>query len=388
MPLPPAPITPSMNVPVAGNSIYTPEQQQRAADAAQLGARSVSTGYLYGIGNQTAQDQMKSVYNDPNTVKNYNGTISTNGPAITVNPYSSNPYFAKPTDPNTPAGAVTSMPTREQTPPPTPTGNPQQDQANLAAWYNQKESPWQNALDLAEQYRNYNNAYTNYASDQGNWVDSQGNPYNGSQGDDHSVNWSKFTAPSWSGPAAYGLAGIKAGQTYDDQNQAQVVLQRLKQFDPNASLVQVPSPYEGGGAPQWQINFDQSKLPKYANAQADATAGPYGHNHLYNENALAYDPNYGIMTPSKNIQEDKGPAWFNTVGMLAPVALAMMTGGMGALPSLLMKAPQLIGSTVNGGFNPFQWASAALPFIPGINPIVSNIARAGINYVGSQQRGG
>lgn len=377
MPLPPAPITPSMNVPVAGNSIYTPEQQQRASAAAQLGAKSVSTGYLYGIGNQSAQDQMQSKYNDPNTVKNYNGTISLNGPAVTVNPTEGNPYFAKST---TPAGAVT--------PPPTPTGNPQQDQANLSAWYNQKESPWQNALDLAEQQRNYANAYSAYANEQSHWVDSQGNPYNGSQGDDHHVDWSKFTAPGWNGPDAYGLNATKDGLIGNSADQLQPTLARIKQFDPNAQIVEVPSPFEDGGPPSYQIQYDKTKMPALANNAADALAGPYGHDHLYNNNALVYDPHYGVMTPSKNIQEDKGPAWFNTVGMLAPVALAMMTGGMGALPSLLMKAPQLIGSTVNGGFNPFQWASAALPFIPGINPIVSNIARAGINYVGSQQRGG
>ena len=198
------------------------------------------------------------------------------------------------------------------------------------------QSAWQRALADAENARNFANAYTDYAS---------GNPgavsgTSGSEGGSNTVgtvDFSGMQAPTWNGPAAYNLLGLTNGQTYDEQSQAQAMLARVKQFDPNATITQGSSLNSDSGSSNtnWVLNFDQSKIPK-PQYQGAVSAGQYGHDQLYNTNDVAYDPNYGAVTDPRNIKEpsaswvDKfGPALVGLIGMGAPMLFGAAGLGMG-----------------------------------------------------------
>lgn len=99
---------PNANLSSGNYGALTPDELARRKAAADLGAGTISTGYLYGVGTpQTAQDQMGSVYNDPNAVHNANGTITLPtdgyGQAPGANGYAWGPVAGYPTPSGTPS---------------------------------------------------------------------------------------------------------------------------------------------------------------------------------------------------------------------------------------------------------------------------------------------
>lgn len=194
-------------------------------------------------------------------------------------------------------------------------------------------------------------------------------------------------------------------------------LHALRQYDPNATFVSSSGGGEGdAGATRWTLQYDRSKLPgrSLGGGNVDMNPGDYAptmwspndhgesfadykrlnpgvgnfRGRLFNPNAIGTDPVYGRVTSPQNVMEPDpdfitryGPAIIGAIGMF---------GGLGPLGSMLMKAPQTIAGMTQGRFNPFQLASMAVPFIPGIGnvPFLSSAARMGLNYVGSHRRGG
>ena len=251
-----------------------------------------------------------------------------------------------------------------QTAQPTPQPAPQQD----AGWYNKDQSAWQNALNVAENERNQQNAYNGWAAEQGNWkYDDKGNRY---------VDYNNLVTPEFKGPKAFGLNGATSGGDWGNSEGndglMQEQLSRVRQFDPNAKL-ELFDREEGGGEgggqmkKHYRINFDESKLPKPAFDAKPGTwavAGPQGQ-HVMNENAMRVDPNYGIYTPTKNVKQDK--SWLDTVGPMAPILLAALTGGMGFLPSLGRQVLGSVNDLGSGkGFNPMQYGGSVMPFLKGL----------------------
>lgn len=193
-----------------------------------------------------------------------------------------------------------------------------------------------------------------------------------------------------------------------DSARGQNALAAVRKYDPNAQYTAVHN--SDGNLIGYQMQYDPSKLPgsgvkSYDNGGNLGGANPYNngysggsgfmprfstvqqHMNLTNPNAVMNSNNYGKITDNRNIYDKQD--WISKYGPAIIGAIGMF-GGLGPLGSMLMKAPQTIAGMTQGGFNPFQLASMAVPFIPGIGnvPFLSSAARMGINYVGSQRRGG
>lgn len=202
------------------------------------------------------------------------------------------------------------------------------------------------------------------------------------------------------------------GQEEINSQRAQAMLSNLHKYDPNAAFNQTYG--SDGQSLGYQLQFDPSKLPgtgrpwdnngQLGGINPSNAGGPSGTyaggsgflprwstatdpSKLINPNAVYDTNNYGRITDNRNLKQP-APDWLDKFGTFAPIALAMMTGGMGALPSLLMKAPGMINNMVNGNFDPLQLAGAALPYIPGVSPVMSSLGRIGLNTIDSQRRGG
>jgi hypothetical protein len=183
------------------------------------------------------------------------------------------------------------------------------------------------ASGLAEMLRNYVSGWNSY---------SQGR---------------QTAAPTWTGPAAYGLRGYYNGErmynwTEGDMNS---VLARLRQFDPNAAFTQGEEQFgEASTRPYYQLSFDQSKLPAATGGEAVTNYGTYGRNRLFND-ALTYnDPNYGPMTVGANINmSDSGDRLMRMLGpALIGGFMGLGAGGGSWLTQLFSKLPQM-GQTVS-----------------------------------------
>ena len=221
-----------------------------------------------------------------------------------------------------------------------------------------------------------------------------------------------------------GMEGGGAYMDYDPTNtdMGKQFLDAVHKYDPNAAFVsQGALGGEGGSGQQtWIFQGDRSKIPfyqhdhlmdmnegdfnpmYYGNPAANPGYSPsemaqYAQQHphsfdrsqLYNPNAIGNDPILGQVTDRRNLRP-QGRTLLDILGPLAVGGFGSLLGGGGMLASLLQKAPQTIGSFANGNFNPWSVAGMALPFIPGIGkiPFMSTLGRAGLNYVGSQRRGG
>jgi hypothetical protein len=242
-------------------------------------------------------------------------------------------------------------------------------------------SLWDLAQSQAENNRNFSKQYSTYGADQGNW---QGDGSGGSAGGEggggyggHEVNWSGEAnfAPN-KAPKAYGLSelGLDSswGDNPDDHNAAQMYLSRVRQYDPNAKIEEYQQSKggdSGDSEKRYRINYDESKLPKKPKGDL-VSAGGYGSDRLFNTNdsALYNDPDYGVMTSKKNFKPEES-GWLDKVGMYAPIALAALTGGMGALPSFAMKVPGMLESAVNGHFDPVSAGISALGVVPGLEGV-------------------
>jgi hypothetical protein len=91
------------------------------------------------------------------------------------------------------------------------------------------------------------------------------------------------------------------------------------------------------------------KMPKtvYGNAGVSAYDPSL---HLFNDQSKTWDPNYGWVTPTQNV-DTRGSAWEEAIYNYAPaLAMMAMTGGagIGALGSTLLRAPGIIGQLANG----------------------------------------
>jgi hypothetical protein len=183
---------------------------------------------------------------------------------------------------------------------------------------------------------------------------------------------------------------------------AQNMLTNLRKYDPNAEFSPTLLGGEGtSGQISYTLNFDPRKLPG-VNGQGQLSQGAAGvgtgntfmpnfstvqeHMNLHNPDAVVNSRNYGRITDNRNIYDK--PAWLDYVGPMAVGGFGLLAGGGGMLASALQKAPGMFNSAVHGGFNPYAAAGMALPFIPGMSPMMANIGRMGLNTLGSQRRGG
>lgn len=145
---------------------------------------------------------------------------------------------------------------------------------------------------------------------------------------------------AWSGPDAYGLGGLQSGISEfqsGDEAGMNATLAQLRNFDPNASVTQMSRTTGGddGGkeSKYWQLNFDQSKLPKQE--VAGTSVGAYGNDRVYNEEAVQIDPHYGAVTDPKNINKTEGFNWLDYAPLLvagfgfgAPLLAGAMSSGV------------------------------------------------------------
>lgn len=221
------------------------------------------------------------------------------------------------------------------------------------------KSAWQQALDLAEQGRDFNNAYQ--GSSQQQYAGTSGSE--GGGGTPTFMQFNDVKTPAWNGPDAYGLSNIVNGQEFGQGDEAslQATLARIRQFDPNANVEQATRTV-GGEQTQdqtyYKLNFDQSKLPQQAHPGL-TLAGPYGHDHVWNEDdkSFAFDPHYGVMTSAKNIDPHEGTDWLSILGpalvggfgMLAPIAFGAAGLGMGAGASAAIGGAQGGLAAAEGG---------------------------------------
>jgi len=188
-----------------------------------------------------------------------------------------------------------------------------------------------------------------------------------------------------------------------NSTRAQSMLNNLHKYDSDAKFN--PTYGSDGNLLGYQLQFDPSKLPGVGGTGQLGGANPSNngsyaggsgfmprfstvqeHMNLANPNAVAHSDHYGNVTSNKNIYDKM--SMLDILGPLAVGGFGMLAGGGGALASLLQKAPGAIGSvTNNGGFNPFKLGALALPFIPGMNPVMSQLGRMGLNYLGGNNRG-
>lgn len=270
-------------------------------------------------------------------------------------------------------------------------GNPQllNQATQSSGWYNPKQSEWQNALNLAEDQRNYVNQFRNYAEDQNNWdmLPGTSGQEGGGYGPSHNINWNNMTNPNWNGPKAYNLDGITSGSTYDygDESQLQANLARIRQFDPNAKVETYDEmDNEGTNHQKYKLTFDQSKLPQAPKGLEHV--GNYGRNDLYNnsDRALYVDQNYGIMSDPRNVKEpDDG--WMKFAPMAVMAFATLMSGGtLTPAMAAMLKMPQFVGQLASGdGVDPMSALSMAAPFIPGASAVMPylNAGRSAYNII-------
>lgn len=188
-----------------------------------------------------------------------------------------------------------------------------------------------------------------------------------------------------------------------DSSRGQALLNSLHQYDPNAQFA--PTYTNDGSLLGYQLQYDPSKLPGVGNSgqlggsnPSNAGGNSYAsgsgfmpnfstvqpHMNLLNPNAVGNSPHYGKVTSNENIYDKFDP--MSVIGPLLVGGFGALAGGGGVLASLLQKAPQaLSGMSNGGGFNPYQIAGMALPFVPGVNPMMAFLGRMGLNAVGSQQ---
>lgn len=198
------------------------------------------------------------------------------------------------------------------------------------------------------------------------------------------------------------------GITQDEvnSNRGQAALAAAQKYDPNAAYN--PTYGSDGQLLGYQFQFDPSKLPgagttgQLGGSNTVQSNGHYAggsgfmprfstvqeHMNLINPNAVANSDHYGRITDNRNIYQKDDI--FSKLGPMIPLAFAtLMSGGaLSPIMSLALKTPQMLNSFVNNGFNPYSLAGMGLSFIPGVSPVMANLGRAGLNYIGSQQRGG
>jgi hypothetical protein len=214
------------------------------------------------------------------------------------------------------------------------------------------------AARLAEQQRNYVNAYD--PSQVSNATAGQADsPWQFDSNGEMFFDQSRVKAPAWSGAQGYGLAGLLSGAPVgNDALQAQGMLERLRQFDPNAQLNTefVGGGGEGGdsgGQTNYSYQFDQSKLPQLA--QGLVNYGSYGANRLFNDQAVYNDPTYGPVTASANIHRVSDTGLADIIGPLL-VGAATLGGGLAGLAPGMASAgftPATSGAFAAGGSGTF-----------------------------------
>lgn len=212
------------------------------------------------------------------------------------------------------------------------------------------------------------------------------------------------TIPYW---GYYG--GMEGGGAYMDQDPSQSqmgqdFLNGIRKYDPNARFVATTDP--NSGATHYTTEYDHSKIPNMSKA-IDMNQGDFNPQYrsnldhgqseanylannkhsfdstqLYDPTAVGTDSMLGQVTSRRNLKP-QGTTLLDILGPMAVGGFGLLAGGGGALASLLQKAPGMIGNAVNGNFNPYQLASAALPYIPGVNPVMAQLGRIGLNYAGS-----
>lgn len=197
--------------------------------------------------------------------------------------------------------------------------------------------------------------------------------------------------------------GIDQSEVNSDRGQA--MLHSLQQYDPNAKFN--PTYGSDGNLMGYQLQYDPSKLPGVgtsgqlggsnpSNAGGNSYASGSGfmpnfstvqpHMNLLNPNATYNSGHYGKVTDNRNIYDKP-----DLVGQIAPAAImalgTFLSGGaLSPMMATMLKAPQMFSGMANGGgFNPFQLGAMALPMIPGVSPVMSQLGRIGLNYAGSQQ---
>lgn len=199
------------------------------------------------------------------------------------------------------------------------------------------------------------------------------------------------------------------GGAYMDEDpsktqEGQAFLNAARKFDPNATFTSTTDP--NSGQTHWYTQMDQSKVPNMSKAidmnqgdfnpqyysqldHGDTESNYLAHNshsfdssQLYDPNAIGNDQVLGRVTSRANLKPDQG-TWVDKYGPLIVGGIGALAGGaMSGLSQLALKAPQMIGSAVNGQFNPFQVAGAALNYIPGVTPFMASMGRMGLNYIG------
>ena len=233
--------------------------------------------------------------------------------------------------------------------------------------------------------------------------------------------------------------GVSADEMNSERGQA--FLNNLHKYDPNAKFSEV---YGGeGNLMGYGLQFDASKLPGpgkegplgYGNKSYEdgsyATGGSFmpkfstvqDKMDLANPNAVAQTDHYGRVTDNRNIMQKAGlldylgpllvggfgmaaPAMFGAMGLgmgsgasaaigAANGGLAAAPGGMaglnGTAPSWMLNAAKGAQSMAKGygstgEFNPLQAVGMALPFIPGVSPMMANLGKAGLSMVGNPMR--
>lgn len=179
----------------------------------------------------------------------------------------------------------------------------------------------------------------------------------------------------------------------------------VKQYDPNAHFEQ----YEDGGGEggpgqmKWRFQTDQSKMPWFGKNLVSLNDGDYKAQYyspmsnsgdtfenfdkntngnfrgeLYNPNMVGTVNGLGKVTDRRNV---KNP--MTTLDWLGPLLVTGFGGLMGGLGPIMSAARGVQGALRSG--SPWDLAGAALPFMPGMNPILSQAAKFGINYM---KRGG
>lgn len=275
-------------------------------------------------------------------------------------------------------------------------------------WYNPNVSDWQNAQNVATAQQGITNQFQNYGESQANLdpnsaatVAEQNSGNEGGGGGLASLNQAGMPTPSTAGtPGAYTLDPqdftnqFYIGQNGNDNTQqaqedATAALQRIKKYDPNASLSLVGDPSnwgssgsDGGQDPgsYYTIKYDASKLPKPSttNGEVRSVGGTEGGTyslHDTNNNAMLVDPNYGVETSSANIYQPVG--LMDRLGSMLPMAAAMF-GAPAILGSVMGGMGTLQGLANGQGLNLGSVAGSALGALGGVGGVAGDLGASGL----------
>lgn len=230
-----------------------------------------------------------------------------------------------------------------------------------------------------------------------------------------SMKIAPYTSPTGNTIPYWGSFMPGSGFDYDPSTtqMGQQFLDAIHKYDPNAKFV---GETRGEGQPgnnYWSLQGDMSKIPGLGKG-VDLNQGDFDplyysprsstgrteqnfidtQNHSFDSNSL-YDPNWkwkdpilGQITSNRNVKP-QGTSWLDIVGPALVGGFAgLASGGLGVIGSALTKAPQMINSIANGGFNPYALASAAVPFIPGLSGLPAQAIQQGLRYAGSNYKQG